>query len=54
MRVMAVASLPRIFALDFLGHGTNVVRGSRFVQNAGMVNGVLTWEEMDSCVVQTW
>jgi hypothetical protein len=52
--VMVVAGLPRIFALDFLAHGTNVVRGSRFVQNAEMVNGVLTWEEMDSRVVQTW
>jgi fructose-1,6-bisphosphatase/sedoheptulose 1,7-bisphosphatase-like protein len=53
MKARVVASLPRICELDFLVHGTNVVRGPMSVQNGELVNGVLTWEEMDSSAVQT-
>jgi hypothetical protein len=49
-----MASLPRICGLNFLARGKNVAKDPRSVQNAELVNGVLTWEEMDSCVVQTW
>jgi hypothetical protein len=56
MRTMevVVVSRPRTCELDFLVRGMSVVRDSMSVQNDEWVTEVLTWEEMDSCVVQVY
>jgi hypothetical protein len=54
MKVVARASLSRVFEVHLLVYGTNAAMVPKFGLNDDLENEVLTWEEMDSPVVQAW
>jgi hypothetical protein len=54
MKVVARASLSRVFEVHLLVYGTNTAMVPKFGLNDDLENEVLTWEEMDSPVVQAW